>query len=51
MGESWKEGVMKAGVMDDTTRIMTIELKVPAGNSFENLTLLHVYAPKSHGSR
>jgi hypothetical protein len=36
--------------MDDTTQIMTIKLKVPLGNSFENLTIFNVYAPSLHGN-
>jgi hypothetical protein len=45
-----KKDIRRHGVMDDTTRIMGIDLKVPSGNSFKNLTIFNVYAPSTHGN-
>ncbi len=35
-------------MMDDTTWIMRIELKVPVGKSFEFITIFTIYAPYMH---
>ena len=43
-----KKDLLRHGVMDDTTRIMAIDLKVPAGNSFECITIFNVYPPSTH---
>jgi hypothetical protein len=44
-----KKDIRRHGVMDDTTRIMGIDLKVPSRNSyFKNLTIFNVYAPSTH---
>jgi exonuclease III len=45
-----KPDIRRHGVMDDTTRIMGIDLKVPVGKSFENLTIFNIYAPSTHGN-
>jgi exonuclease III len=45
-----KPDIRRHGLMDDTTRIMGIDLRVPAGNSFENLTIFNIYAPSTHGN-
>ena len=45
-----KKDIRRHGIMDETTRIMAIELRVPAGKSFENLTIYNVYAPSTHGN-
>jgi exonuclease III len=45
-----KKDIRRHGVMDETTRIMAIDLKVPAGKSFEVLTIFNVYAPSTHGN-
>ena len=45
-----KKELLRHGTMDDTTRIMAIELKVPAGKSFESLTIFNIYAPSTHGN-
>jgi hypothetical protein len=36
--------------MNDMIRIMIIDLRVLAGNSFEDLTIFNVYAPSTHGN-
>lgn len=36
--------------MDNTTRIIGIDLRVLAGNSFKDLTIFNVYAPLTHGN-
>ena len=46
-----KKEIRRHGVMDGTTRIMAIELKVPVGKSFECLTIFNVYAPSTHGNK
>jgi hypothetical protein len=38
------------GVMDDTTCIIVIDLKVLARNSFECITIYNVYAPSRHSN-
>jgi hypothetical protein len=45
-----KKDIQRHGTMDDTTRIMGIDIRVPAGNSFEDLTIFNVYAPSTHGN-
>jgi hypothetical protein len=45
-----KKDIRRHGVMDETTRIMAIELRVPVGKLFENLTIYNVYAPSTHGN-
>jgi hypothetical protein len=46
-----KKDIRRHGVMDETTRSMVaIDLKVPAGKSFEVLTIFNVCAPSTHGN-
>jgi exonuclease III len=45
-----KKEIRRHGTMDGTTRIMGIDLRVPSGNSFEDLTIFNIYAPSTHGN-
>jgi hypothetical protein len=45
-----KKDIQRHGVMDATTRIMAIDLKVPTAKSFEVLTICNIYTPSTHGN-
>ena len=45
--QAGKKEIRRHGIMDDTTRIMGIDLRVPIGNLFKDITIFNVYAPST----